>query len=271
MPMQQQLPNEIGLESSFNTHRQTALQYPAEKLPRSRGDAIRARHNLYVGLRAIEPFRAELEKMWNPRRVAQLFADADVADGLVFASHRVQRIDAAEKTLRDDTSRAYVVRDLMLTALECAAKFDIIPTTAVLALRAGSGAMDASLDLIGAVAVFREHASALDGKTPVTPELLEKAQSLGNSLQARITPKGQKPVGTKEADEKDAAVDLELRFYALVADKHHEARAAGREIWGRAMSAHVPALQAVAVKPKPRASDATEADGADEAQPPAES
>lgn len=260
MPMQkQQLPDEIGVESSFNAHRPKALLYPAEKLPRGRGDSIRARHNLYEGLRALDPFRAELEKKWNRERVAALFADADVADGLVFASQRVQRIDAAEKTLRDDMSRAYVVRDLLLSALECAAKFDLIPTTVVQALRAGTGALDAALDLIGAVAVYREHAKALAGKTPVTPELLDVAQTLGNSLQARITPTGQKPAASKELDAKDAAIELELRFYALVADKHHEARQAGREIWGRAMPDHVPALQAVAVKPKPKTGASTEA------------
>lgn len=239
--MQVTLPNEIGLASAFHMHRPTAIQYPAEKLPRGPGVAIRARHNLYVALQALEPYRADLERKWNPRRVSALFADADVADGLVFASERVQRIDVAEKTLRDDVSRAYILRDLMLTTLECAAKFELIPTDVVQALRAGNGPMDVVSDLVGAVAEYREHVEALDGKTPITPELLEEAQVLGTSLQERVTPK---PVASNGVDAKDKALDIELRFYALVADKHHEARQAGREIWGRAVNFHIPALQA---------------------------
>lgn len=247
--MHLRLPDEIGLSSSFHTHRPTAMNYPAEKLPRARGDAITARHNLYLALRAVEPFRALLEQRWNPRRVSALFADADVADALVFASQRVQRLDAAEKTFGRDMAQAYVLRDLLLTALECAVKFELVPAKPVQALRAGTGPLDAALDLVGAVDVYREHAQALRGKTPITAELLSEAQALGNDLQKRITPAGRKSDATKTADEKDAALDLELRFYALVADKHAEARQAGREIWGRAMGDHVPALQARESKP----------------------
>lgn len=248
--MLRELPNDIGLKAAFVKNRDKALAYPQEKLPRGRGDSTRARHNIFQGLLALEPHRATLEKRWLPQRVEALFAAGDIANALVFAALEAERADQAEKTLVADIATAYEFRDQILSALETAVKFGLIPSKGIDAIRAGSGPLDASLDLIAGVTEYRKHAKKLVNKTPVTPEFLAAAEKLGNDLVPRITPKGQTSLQPAVVDEKAQARDLALRFYALVADAHHEARLAGNEIWGNSAShAHVPALQAVAKKP----------------------
>lgn len=247
--MQRELPKDIELKAAFNKYRDKALALSVEELPRGRGEAVRARHNLYAGLQALAPHRKTLEKRWLPARVEALFATGDVADGLVFAALEAERADEAEKTLSTDIADAYVNRDLILSSLETAAKFGLIPWNGIEAIRAGKGALDAALDLVAGVAEYRKHEEKLLNKTPITPAFLRKAERLGNDLVKRVTPKGQSSIQAPIVDPKTEANDLALRFYALVAALHKEARLAANEIWGTSASiAHVPALQSVAKK-----------------------
>lgn len=260
MPDSFDLPEPAGLEAAFGKHMARALALSTERLSRSRGDAVRARHNLLIGLNNLRPHRYTLEQRWHPDRVAALFADEDVADAAVFAQRRAEGIAAMEKVLRHEIARSYVTRDLLLSALEVAAKFGLVPEARVGALRSGTGALDTAFDNVGAVAVFREFQDVLAGKTPVTPALLEEALTLGNSLQARITPKNQAPVpGEPTVDPRDEAFDLALRLWTLVADKHSEARMAGREVFGNRFGTLVPPLQANTAPAKKKVEAATPA------------
>ena len=239
------LPEPSGLEAAFNEFRELAWSLSKDRLSRSRGKALVARGNLLTSIENLRPHRALLEERWNKARVDRLFSGLGVADGLVFAERRAEGIEASEKTLRADIARSYVTRDLLISTLELMAKFGLLPAERVAALRSGTGPLDTALDNIGAVAVFREFEKKLAGKTPVTLALLEEAQTLGNSLQARITPEDQQATPSQEEpDPRAEAFELALRFWTLVAGKHAEARMAGREIWGNAFHLHVPALQA---------------------------
>lgn len=241
------LPEPAGLEAAFNRHRAAALAQPADALSRSRGDAVLARHNLLIGLTNLSGYRALLEQRWRRDRVAALFDGADVTDGAVFAQRRAEGIAAEQKTLTTDIARSYVVRDLLLSPLETAAKFGLVPAERVTAIRVGKGSLDTALDIVSAVAVYREFDKALANKTPVTFELLDEAQKLGNKLVAQITPTkaiGKTTGNDPLADARAEADDLARRFWTLVFLKHGEARMAAREIAGNGFGRLVPALQA---------------------------
>lgn len=241
------LPEPAGLEAAFNRHKPSALALPAEALSRSVGDAVIARHNLLIGLSNLRGHRELLEQRWLPARVAALFADVDITDGAVFAQRRAEGIAAEQKTIRADIAHSYVLRDLLLSPLETAAKFNLIPEERVTAIRAGSGGLDTALDVISAVAVYREFDKALANKTPMTFELLDEAQKLGNKLVAQITPTkaiGKTTGNDPLADARAEADDLARRFWTLVASKHAEARMAAREIAGNGHGRLVPPLQA---------------------------
>lgn len=64
----------------------------------------------------------------------------------------------------------------LLSALETAMKFDLIPSNGVEANRAGSRPLDASLDLVAGVVEYRKHARKRLNKTPITPEFLSDAE-----------------------------------------------------------------------------------------------
>lgn len=241
------LPEASGLEAAFDRHLAKAQALSSDRLQRNRGDALLARHNLLIGLRNLREMRGVLETLWHPDRVEALFADGDLADGMVFAYRRADGIVSEQKTLRQNIARSFVVRDQLLSALETAAKFDIVPMERVTAIRAGTGALDTALDVVNAVAVFREFNGPLTNKTPVTFELLDEAQKLGNELVGLVTPTnavGKATGNDPLADARAEADDLARRFWTLVFLKHGEARMAAREIAGNGFGRLVPPLQA---------------------------
>lgn len=241
------LPEPAGMEAAFNRHLASALALSPEVLSRSVGDAVIARHNLLVGLQNLSGKAELLKTLWHPDRVDALFANADITDGAVFAQRRAEGIAAEQKTIRADIAHSYVLRDLLLSPLETAAKFKLIPEERVTAIRAGSGGLDTALDMISAVAVYREFDKALANKTPMTFELLDEAQKLGNKLVAQITPTkaiGKATGNDPLADARAEADDLARRFWTLVFLKHGEARMAAREIAGNGFGRLVPPLQA---------------------------
>lgn len=179
-----------------------------------------------------------------------------MADAAVFAAQRAEGFEKEQSRLAEDIARSFIVRDQGLSALEAAVKFGLVPEARVSAIRAGTGPLDTAFDLVNVVALCREFENALQNKTPFTTEWLADAQSLGNSLQERITPKGQK--GEEAAnDARDEAIEIALRFWTLVSEKHAEARLAGREIWGDAVSRHLPALQAKVRAPEKKVEEPT--------------
>lgn len=112
------------------------------------------------------------------------------------------------------------VRDQLFADAQTLARRELLDEKRVEHLRSPSGYRNIAFDTLGLVALFREHAPALAGKTPVTNDEVERAARLAEQLIAAIGEREQAPTGNP------ATVLLRQQVFTLFTRAYNEVRRA---------------------------------------------
>lgn len=246
-------PEAMFQEAAFHALR-PAAEALDERAVKIRGDAPLALDNFLTGLDNVLGRRDTLTESWPAARVEGLVLSRQSVLAAVFAASQADLADANSGALTRRTSEMYDLRDKLLSSVETAAKFGLVPAELVRKFREGQGSLDAAQDGVGLVAFFREHAAVLANKTPVTSALLDRTESLCNELVVELKSSASKARVNTAAK---AAADLANRYWTLLVAAHVELRKAGSELWGDGKDAFVPLLQSrTATRHKPVAEPA---------------
>jgi len=126
-----------------------------------------------------------------------------IAAALVYADRQLTiTVPAKKSDLEHRMTRARRLRAGFLHQARAAAIFGLVPEEPVERIAAGRGDLDTVEDVVALVAFFRQHERALNGRTVLTPELLDEAERLAAGLQQDLRPKG--------APAKAKAIDVEI-------------------------------------------------------------
>jgi hypothetical protein len=104
----------------------------------------------------------------------------------------------------------------------------------------GKGRKDMGQDAVDLAALYRRHAEAIAGKTPVTDEQVSEAATLGSELAGLVKPKGARRAAPPTALAE--ALGRRDRLWTLIIERHRRLRQAGAYLWVEALDEHVPPL-----------------------------
>ncbi|MDF3064979.1 MAG: hypothetical protein K0R38_580, partial [Polyangiaceae bacterium] len=111
-------------------------------------------------------------------------------------------------------------RDLLFSDALSLSKRGLLPESVVAPLRSPAGHRNIAYDTISLVALFREHAQALAGKTPVTYEELNQAVRSAEELLGALGEREQAPANSA------AAVLLRQQAFTLFVNAYDQVRRA---------------------------------------------
>lgn len=120
----------------------------------------------------------------------------------------------------DIAAEAVTVRDTLYTDAIALARRRLLEEDRVAKLRSNAGYKNIAFDVLGLVALLREHWAAIQNKTAVQSEELEAAERLADRLITAVGLREQGPVSLT------VAVAARLRAYTLFVRSYDEARRA---------------------------------------------
>lgn len=218
-----------------------AQKLSAKEVLPCRIDVALALHNIQQGVASIEPHAARLRKEMSGLPLADVLALPDLALALLFTDEQVTE-PAGKAQYKTDLSRLYELRLPMLLIAEGLAQLGLIPAKQVQDIRSGSGPRDAAKDGVDLGKLYHAHADALAGKHPFTAAQLQEVITLGERLSVQVKPDRARTKGSPK--EPSPSRDLRNRLYTLLAERHQDLRKAGFYLFGNAVDAYVPLLQA---------------------------
>lgn len=210
-------------------------------------DASVAYHNVQRGVDAVLPLSDRIRQELPSVNLEQLRALPNVSLALCFAVSQVDRDGASSKQLAEPLKRTYALRETMLASALALGLAGTLPKREVEKIQEGRGALDAAQDCVDLAALFKKHAAAVRGKSPVTAAQVTEAARLGTDLIKVLRPRSVKKDRRPTGALKDA-VDVRDRLATIVSTRHELLRRVGHWLWGDAVDQHVPALQARAVQ-----------------------
>ena len=218
-----------------------AQKLSAKEVLPCRIDVALALHNIQQGVASIEPHAARLRKEMSGLPLADVLALPDLALALLFTDEQVTE-PTGKAQYKTDLSRLYELRLPMLLIAEGLAQLGLIPAKQVQDIRSGSGPRDAAKDGVDLGKLYTTHAAALSGKHPFTTAQLQEVITLGERLSVQVKPDRARTKGSPK--EPSPSRDLRNRLYTLLAERHQDLRKAGFYLFGSAVDAYVPLLQA---------------------------
>ena len=166
-----------------------------------------------------------------------------LAQALEYAARQVDRQAPSAKEIRQLIARGRELRHVLLTAAESLAAVGIFPNHVVTKIRAGKGDIDAAGDCVELAALFAKNASAVRGKTTVTPAIANEAAEVGAKLLTVLKPRSSKAPKQVQAELREAR-DRRDRLFTLLVQRHDLLRRVGAYLFGvNALDKHVPPLQ----------------------------
>ena len=127
-------------------------------------------------------------------------------------------IDPALQKLIDEGTE---LRGKFFTATEALVAFGLLDAERVANFKAGNGHADLAADLLGTEVMFRENWASLQGNSPVTKEMLDRASTIGNRMVKLLGPKR---VNEQFGDLGGPSADDRERAYALFINAYEQCR-----------------------------------------------
>jgi hypothetical protein len=205
---------------------------------RCRGDALLILANVRQGVASLRTREADIAAHLPLLDRAGLWSLPELALALGFAARSAELQSPEDSVLSALLARVYELRDLLLTNAEGLAKAGLFTSAEVEKIRAGKGRADAAQDCIALAALYRRHAAALRGKSPITAAQVGETAAAGTQAIKLLRPKSSR---RKSAGPSQASLDRDL-LYTLLVDRYRAARRAGRYLWEDSADDHVPAL-----------------------------
>ena len=233
-------------EAAFNKFIEEARDYTGTIIP-YRGLAILILDNVRQGVASLRAIEADVAAQLPRLDRAALWSLPELALALGFAARAAENAAPDSLLPRTLMPRVYELRELLLKNAEGLASAGLIKQAEVEKIRAGRGQIDAAQDCVDLAALYRRHAAALRGKTPVTADKVREASEAGTAALKALRPAGSRHTATPN----DAARDRD-RLYTLLLTHHRVLRRAGMYFWGEAVDNHVPPLLSREVRSRPK-------------------
>jgi hypothetical protein len=240
-------PAVTGFEASYEAVVPAAGEVAAHEVVTFNGNAQVVLQNAKAGVAAVLAARPEIVADPAAPKVdfEKVAFTLTIAEALVFAANAAANAVADKSETSSLMSQVYELRDELLSNAVALVKSKVIKgrdADAVANIQKGRGPIDAAQDCLALAALFRRVADAIEGQSPITPALVQRAAELGSAALHALTPEGVEvdrggsdPV-TKACEVRDRIAALLTQHYAYVA------RVAGWR-WGFAMGEHIPALR----------------------------
>ena len=164
-----------------------------------RADLSVAYHNANDGFNKLKEYASVVAAKMRDFDMAAAGRLPMIALAAMFAASRVDRCQGSTGVTGQLLARGAVLRELLLASLDALAKKAIVPARDVQKIHEGSGAIDLAKDCVAAAGLFRKHADAIGGMTPVTSEEVDEAAEVGGQLLTLLRPVGTPRVGTAKA------------------------------------------------------------------------
>lgn len=252
------IPEVSGSEAHYRRFLSDARAIPEAEVRPSRIEPSLAHHNVLSAVESLLAEQARIAKELPALVMDEVRTLPELSLALAFATSQVDRETGASGEIAKKLTRMYEVRDVILASAVSLSAVGVLPQSEVKRIQKGRGAIDAAQDGVDLVALFRKHASAVRGKTPITADMLKEAADLGTELLLALKPKKAKKDWTPKGALKEA-IDVRDRMATLLVRRFDRARRAGIWLWGEAdVDDRVPLLQARAGgkrKPKQEGTD----------------
>ncbi len=131
--------------------------------------------------------------------------------------------ESADVEVKEMVAGAQAIRRDFLLQADGLAHRNLMPAELLVDVREGRGLLDLSHDVLKLVAGFRTAWPKIEGKTPITPDDLDKAETHGMKLVAAL---GVREGGVVAAVDADTYADLRARAFTLLAKRYDEVRRA---------------------------------------------
>lgn len=223
--------------------RSAAAALPGASVQAFHGSARLMYRNAAVGVASVLGVRDRARRELPLLDLKAVEALPALAIATAWAAEEVARFtDATAGDVAALLKKATRLRALLVCNLDGAVAAGLVPAAPVAKLREGRGGFDTAGDCVVAAGLYKKHAAALKGKTPVTATVAREAAEVGSTLLGLLTPKGGRKKG--KAAELKAAIDLRDRLATLLASDHDAVRRAGAWLFGDARAEATPLLLA---------------------------
>ncbi len=206
-----------------------------------RCDPHLAHHNASIGVTVVLAEQARIASELPTVDLELIRTIPNLALAVLFAGSRVNRTPEASE-LRGLQPQGHILRRKMLSAGTSLAESDLLPEREVSAIRSGKGPLDAADDLIQLAALFRRHASAIQGKHPITTNDITTAEKLGTRMIALLRPSAA-PRSSHPTEDLQYWVDARDRLWTLLVRRYEVVRKVGTWLYGNSAANKVPNLQ----------------------------
>lgn len=208
-----------------------------------RCDVNLALHNVVRGVEAVIVHEETILRELPAIDIKQLREMIPLAQAVEFSARQVDRQAPSSKEVRQLIARGRELRLILLTAAESLAAVGIFPNHVVSKIRAGKGDIDAAGDCVELAALFAKNASAVRGKTTVTPAIAKEAAEVGAKLLTVLKPRSSSARKEVQAELREAREQRD-RLFTLLVQRHDLLRRVGAYLFGvNALDKHVPPLQ----------------------------
>lgn len=199
-----------------------------------------ARANASWAVEALRPHVETLQRKLPECPVADLLEIHELSLALMYAAGKVV-VAVSQREIEERLSSLRPMRELTLQQLEIFAALGLLDKAVPVAIRKGTGPLDAARDGQQIAGVFAEHAADFAGRHPFTKAQLDKLREDADWLVPALRPASAKVAPT----ERDPAAILRDQLGAMLVDRYELARQAGGVLFGtRALDEHIPPLGA---------------------------
>lgn len=240
VPMPQELVNEEIPEPTPETQTAALAQMlpeaealPANEVKSAKVDADQAFNNVMKTIAGLAPHEATVENLPGYRKGflgwLRLLALAFLA-----VCRKIALLVDTKEQAGIDVDRMRRLRMAMLRSWEACATLGVVQMAPIERIIEGRGSLDTAQDTIDLVGLFRGNWSALEGRTPVTKELLDEADRLAHAARDRLALIGS--FGASESAALKSLKDQRDRLWTLLVGAHDLARRAGLLVYGEQLA-----------------------------------
>jgi hypothetical protein len=219
--------------------RARAEALPANEVKPLHGSARLIAFNTSAGVENVLAQGDRLKKDLPSLDLTRQRAIPDLATAVAWAAQEVVHFtDPNSGNVPALLKKATELRKLLLSNLDGAAQAGLVPAAKVAKIHEGHGPFDTAGDCVDCAQLYKQYATALKGKTPVSAAQVKEAAEVGAQLQQLLRPKsaGSKP----KTDALKSAIDLRDRLGTLLALDYAETRKAGGWLFGEQRDEKVP-------------------------------
>jgi len=229
----------IASQAAYDSFVVAARAIEPGEVEECRADIPLAYYNVLRGVENVLGSSAAVVGKLPNVQIEQLTALPRLAQGLAYAALQVQR-ELRSSSFGTFFERAQALRRKLSKAADALAEANLFPAVDVAEARIHSR-IDVVDECEALAALFRKHAAAAEGRSPVTKTDLQEVDHVTRKLRAAL---GEPPAGAEPGEQPPLAkaTDMRDRLWTLLSQRHDVLWRCGAWLYGRTVDERVPPL-----------------------------